>query len=113
MEDTYLLVSSTGTGVNACEVVYAPAYNAAFLLNDAGTGFVAGIMTPGVGGTISNTHCSVTNAGAPTNNGTTNLTVPFQITFASFTGTKTYYGQGIDASGAASAFQPLGTVNLP
>ena len=55
----------------------------------------------------------MTNAGAATNNGTTNLTVPFQITFASFTGTKTYYGQGIDASGAASAFQPLGTVNLP
>ena len=32
---------------------------------------------------------------------------------ASFAGTKTYYGQAIDASGAASAFQAPGTVNLP
>jgi hypothetical protein len=71
------------------------------------------VYAPGLGGTISNTHCSVTNAGAPTNNGTTNLTVPFQTTFASFTGTKTYYGQSIDASGAASAFQSLGTIPLP
>jgi hypothetical protein len=114
LEDTTLLVTGNGSAANACDVVYAPAYNAAFLLDDTGTGYVAGFVTPGVvGAPISNTHCSLQSAGAPTNNGSTTLTLPLQLTFTSFTGAKTIYGQAFDASGAISTFQMVGTVTLP
>ncbi len=114
LEDTTLLVTGNGQAANACGVVYAPAYNAAFLLNDAGTGYVAGSITPGVvGAPLSNTHCTLQSAGAPSNNGTTTLTLPLQLTFSSFTGVKTIYGQAFDAGGAISTFQTLGMVTLP
>jgi len=113
LEDTYLLVNSTLSNVGACEVVYVPAYNVAFLENDAGTGFVSGSVIPGVAGSpIANSHCSVSNAGAPTGSGTT-LTLPLQITFTSFSGVKTIYGYAVDAAGANSGFQTLGTLTLP
>ncbi|HXP83493.1 MAG TPA: M12 family metallopeptidase [Bryobacteraceae bacterium] len=113
LQDTFFLVNSSSTDVGGCEVLYVPAYNVAFLLNDAATGFVSGSVTPGVAGSpISNTHCSVSNAGATTGSGT-NLTLPLQVTFTSFSGTKTAYGYAVDASGAASTFQTLRTLSLP
>ena len=112
LADTFLLVNSTLSGVNACEVIYAPAYNLAFLLNDAATGFVSGSVTLGGAGTVSNTHCSVSSGGVVSGSGAS-LTVPLQITFTSFSGTKTFFGYSLDASTANSNWQTLGTLTLP
>jgi hypothetical protein len=79
------------------------------LFNDAGNGYVAGAINPGTAGTLSNSQCTIANAGAVTLSGN-NLILPVTITFAGgFTGSKNVYAYASDNQGLNTGWQLMGT----
>src|SRR5947209_2721840 len=71
-----------------------------------------GPLTPGVGGTQSNTQCTL-NAGASSVSGSGNaLTVKVALSFtAAFAGLKNVYGYAVDNGNLNSGWKVLGTWN--
>src|SRR5205085_1598629 len=96
----YLLFNSSLSGPGGCWIAYLRASNTMYLFNDAATGLVAGSISPGSPGSLFNSQCTISNAGAASPAGN-NLTLPIAITFTgSFTGTKNVYGYATDNAGA-------------
>src|SRR5207248_5049947 len=89
----YMLVNAAFSASNGCVVIYSRAANLLYLFNDAGTALVAGTVTEGGVGSISNGQCTVTSGGAATAVGNT-LTVPVTLTFntGAFAGLKKVFG---------------------
>jgi hypothetical protein len=105
----YLLFNTSLSAISGCNVVYYPVSNFMYLFNDAGSGLVAGSISPGVAGTLSNSQCTISNAGAVTITGI-QLKVPVAITFSgTFTGTKTVFAYALNYELLASGWQTEGT----
>src|SRR5712691_8559884 len=99
----YVLFNSVLSGANACLVAYNRPTNLLYLSNDAGTGLVAGTVTPGVAGSVANSQCTLASGGAVAASGT-NLTVPVNLTFkAAFSGAKNVYMLAVDSSGTLNS----------
>jgi hypothetical protein len=99
------------TAANSCLIFYERATQVVWLLNDAGTTWVAG--APGVTSTLQNSQCAIALA----NNGVVlsgnTLTLSLAITFtASFSGVKNVYMYGA-AGSAASGWQDRGDWTAP
>jgi hypothetical protein len=108
-----LLIVVPGSGSNYCDLIYQRTDNRFWIVNDAGTQWV-GPVGLGSGGTLSNSQCSLNAAAATVAGNGANLTVTFPVTFTSaFAGNKNVYLYGISLSGQGSAYQPLGTWNVP
>jgi hypothetical protein len=104
----YLTFGSTLNGANSCAVGYQPGNNELFLFNNAGTS--ASDVGEGLGGSVSNSQCTLSGGStAATLSGDT-LTVPFNITFKSgFTGSQTVFGLAQTYDGTLSALKNLGS----
>ncbi len=89
---------------------YVRSSNSLYLINDAANGAQPGVINPGTAGApVSNSQCSIANAGPVTTSGNA-LTVPVSVTFASsFTGAKNVYGLATNDAGASSDWNTLGT----
>ncbi len=84
LNETALLVNTSLQGAGACYVTYYPQGNQLYLRNDAGA-LPATALTPGVGGTASNSQCTL-NAGSSSVDISGNkltLNVSLSLTFAS------------------------------
>ncbi len=109
LQVVYLLANTGLNGTGACEALYVPASNQLLLANDAGNGPVAGAITPGAAGTLSNSQCTLASGGAVTSTATT-LTVPFTMTAKSgFAGSMTLFGIAFSVTGTSDGWQTLGT----
>jgi hypothetical protein len=101
------LINSTNSAYQACYIDYNRSTNTMYLWNDGGTAHLANTVTPGTGGSASNSQCTIENGGAVTGSGN-HLTVPVKITFAGgWTGLK--YVWTYAANGGASNWTYVGT----
>src|SRR4029077_14846174 len=82
-----ILINNFLDGRNACYLAYSRPANVLYLVNDAGTALLPGVVLNGSGST-GNSQCSISVAGTPTTSGNT-LTLTLGVTFsASFAGNK-------------------------
>ena len=103
---------SSGT---ACYVVVYPPARSIYLFNDANTGLI-GPVTPGTGGTVQNSQCTLNGAGSSMTASGNTLTVDLAIAFpGSFAGAKQISAYAQSVTAANSGWQTLGswTVQLP
>jgi hypothetical protein len=102
-----VVFNATVSAVNSCEVLYSPANNLLYLLNDAGTG--SSKITPG-SGTLANSQCSINGSGTSVVRSADNLTLNLDVTATStFTGTKNIFMFAEDNSAANSGSVKAGT----
>jgi hypothetical protein len=109
LQVVYLSFSaSTFLAGNSCNVGYEPGNNSLFLLSDDNsTAFTVG---EGLGGSVSNTQCTLSGGSTAASSAGDSLTVPFTITFkGGFTGSKTVFGLAQTYDGTASGVVTLGT----
>jgi hypothetical protein len=108
LSNAYLEFSSSLTESGACFTVYVVGTNEMYLMNETDSG-VSGVIMPGKGGSVSNSLCSISDAGPSTPSGNT-LTVRVSIAFsAQFIGTKNVYGLAAGFNGKMSGYQLMGT----
>jgi hypothetical protein len=111
LNNVYSLINSSLNVANGCLMYYVPASNAIYLYNDAGSS-VSGPLTPGSGGTLANSQCTVNGSGSGASGSGNTLSVALSITFKpGFTGLQSLYGYAYDNGGHASGWQTLGTWN--
>jgi hypothetical protein len=97
----------SGSAANSCMLYYVPGTNQLNLLNDAGAAWMPG--TPGSGGTLANSQCSVSLASSNGAASGSNLTLTLPVTFSgSYAGAKSIYMFAAGSS-ANSGWQNLGT----
>ncbi len=105
----YLMFGSTLSATGGCAVAYVRSLDSIYLFNDAGNALVAGSVTPGQGGSIANSQCTVTSAGA-ISAGASTLTFPVKIAFsAAFGGSRNVYAYVAAVDGSSSGWQTMGT----
>ena len=98
-------------GANACWAFYDRGTNMIYLVNDAGTGFAAGNVTPGGAGTL-RTASAPSAAAARLLTPANTLSLPITIAFApGFIGTQQVYGYVTGFDGQVSGWQLKGTWN--
>jgi hypothetical protein len=104
----YLTFGSVLNGANSCAVGYQPGNNQLFLFNDAAT--ATATLGEGLGGSVSNSQCTLSGGNTAASMAGTGLTVPFTITFKNtFTGSKTIFGLAQTYDGTQSAMTTLGS----
>ncbi len=109
LQVVYLDFGTAIFAANSCIAFYVQAGNTLSLYNDAGTAPVAGSLTAGGSGSLSNSQCTLSSGGAATTSGN-NLTVPFAITFAAgFQGAQRTYALAQNYNGITSGWQTLGS----
>jgi Pro-kumamolisin, activation domain/Bacterial Ig-like domain (group 3) len=96
------------SAASSCFVNYDNAVNQINLMNDAGTAWLT--ATPGSGGTLANSQCSVNVAATSVAKSGSTLTLNLAMTFLpAYAGAKNTYMYAADVSGANSGWQQLGT----
>ena len=104
----YFNAGLTNPASNACMLYYNSASNQINLLNDATTAWLA--ATLGAASTLQNSQCSLNVATATVSRSGNVLTLSVTVTFQpAFAGSKNIYMHAVDASGANSGWQELGT----
>jgi hypothetical protein len=97
---------------NSCFIEYNRASNSFRLMNDAGTtwsGFI-----PAGSGSVANSRCTLSGAGASGSVSDNNLTVTFPVTFAAVPpDTRNTFGLAIDTGGLNSGWKALGSWSIP
>jgi hypothetical protein len=105
----HALIQNQVNGHSACYVVYTPAENKLRLYTDV-WGQLLGPVTPGVAGTMQNSQCTISGAGASVSTSANTLTITFPVTFTpGFAGSRNLYGYAVDQTGTASGWYPLGS----
>jgi hypothetical protein len=98
---------------NSCYVYYLRSSNRIYLQNDGGDTLL-GPVTLGVGGTVSNSQCTIngstSSAAANGNTLTLNLAIIFKSSFA---GSKNIFAYAQDVGGLNSGWRTLGTWTVP
>jgi uncharacterized protein YkwD len=100
----------TGNGnlVNACWFAYFPAWNSFYLVNDSGNS-LAGPLTPGSGGSLSNSQCTLNGTGSSAAGSGNSLTLKVNLTFkAAFDGAKANDGSLVNNAGQLTNWSQLG-----
>jgi len=103
----YLLFNKSLSAVNGCYVEYNPTTNLLSLKTDAGTA-LAGSVTPGAAGTISNSTCTVAGTGSSYAAAGTTATLTVAITFSGTT-TENIYLWASDRNKTNSGWAKEGT----
>jgi YVTN family beta-propeller protein len=102
-----VIFNSSASAVNSCEVLYAPATNLLYLLNDAGTG--SSSITPG-SGTLSNSQCTISGSGTSVVRSGAALTLNLDVTASpTYTAAQTIFLFADDNSGANTGLVNAGT----
>jgi hypothetical protein len=107
LSSVLVIINNSVTWASGCDLLYYPATNALYLMNDAG-GTWTGPVSLGQSGTLQNSQCAV-NAGSSSASGSgNNLTVNIALSFQSaFSGTKNIYMDAYD--GPDAGWQLKGT----
>jgi len=104
----YILFGSDTSGVNSCWIQFNTGSNSYSIMNDTGTTWSAPVSVGS--GTVSNSQCTFSGAGAGATSSGNNLTVNFPITFAaSYAGAQNVYLNVVDGNGLSSGWQQLGS----
>jgi hypothetical protein len=112
-----VLINDALDGRHACYLAFVPAganSGSLFLVDDAGDagGPYSGMVLPGYG-SVENSQCGVSGAGASVGAAGDNLTLILPVTFkAGFAGRKVVYLAALSGT-ANSGWQPLGTWQVP
>ncbi len=92
LSTVYSLINGSLSGAGGCYVYYVASSNALYLYNDAGSS-VTGPLTPGSGGTLSNSQCMLNGTGSSASGSGNTLTLALSINFkAAFAGLQNIYG---------------------
>src|SRR5579884_3890410 len=105
-----LLMNSTLSTANACDVEYHSATNQLYLHDDAGTGLL-GPLTPGGTGAVHNSQCTLNAAGSYTNSGATQYLFASLAFKSVFIGEKSVYGSAENSGGQNTGWVLLGSWN--
>jgi hypothetical protein len=98
------------SSANSCLAYYDRAASTLRLINDAGTGWVAGTLASSGSGTLENSSCAIELGVSSAFPGSTTLTLTLAIRFKlSFAGTKNIYMYADGVSGGSSGWQTRGT----
>jgi hypothetical protein len=109
----YLLVGSTASLTNSCQVAYFRSTGSLYLANDDISGFT-GPVSIGGSGSISNSQCSASASSAAVTASGQSLTLTVTLTFLSgYTGTKNVYLFAVDNGGQVTGWVQLGTWTVP
>ena len=103
----YFVVNATLSVTNSCVASYSHVANALFLLNDAGDSY-QGPIIPGTSGSLANSQCTLSAAGASISTSGTTLTVNIPLTFTAFHGAKSTFGLVGDNSSVYSPWTTTG-----
>jgi subtilisin family serine protease len=107
-----MLINSSLTGAGACFLIYEPPANTIDLVDNSGNN-VGGRLTPGSGGTLSNSQCSIAGSSVAVSNTGNSITVAATVTFASgFAGPKTIWATWYSAAGQQGIWQSVGSWNV-
>jgi len=102
-----VIFNSSASAANSCEVLYSPAANLLYLLNDAGTG--SSRITPG-SGTLSNSQCTIAGSGTSVVRSGATLTLNLDVTAsATYTGAQNVFLFADDNSAANTNWVNEGT----
>jgi hypothetical protein len=113
LSSLYLLVGSTASMTNSCQVAYFRSSNSLYLANDNISGY-AGPVTAGGSGSISNSQCSIGASSAAVAASGQSLTLTVTLTFLSgYGGTKNVYLFAVDNGGQVTGWVQLGTWTVP
>ncbi len=108
----YLLVNDSIDPKNACYLVYYPAQNTVFLMNDAATGWL-GPLVVGRNGSLANTQCTLNGAGTRSQESGTTVILTLALYFKPpFGGARTLYLRAANGS-AYSGWQAAAWWNVP
>jgi M6 family metalloprotease-like protein len=108
-----VLINSSLDGRNSCYFAYVRSANTLYLMNDAGSDLLPGLVLNGTGSTA-NTQCSATGAGSSATVSGTTLTLVLRVTFSSaYAGNRVVYAAGRDVASANSGWQALGVWQAP
>ena len=113
-ESVQLLINTTFTGVNACQVAYVHSTGLVYLLNNTATTWLGG-YAPGTLNTLSNSQCSLPLASMTVSAIGSDLTVNIPLSFVGSTlhGTKTIYALALDKGGLRSDWNIRGSWIFP
>jgi len=108
-----ILINNFLDGRGACYLAYSRPLNVLYLVNDSGTGLLAGLALNG-GGSIGNSQCTIGGAGSSASGVGNTLTLTLNIMFgASFAGDKVVYLAAGDVTGRDSGWMPSGVWQVP
>jgi len=102
-----VIFNSAVTAANSCAVLYSPATNFLYLLNDAGA--ISSKTTPG-NDTLSNSQCTIVGINTSVTLAGSTLTLNLEVTASStYTGTQNIFLFAVDNSGAETGWVNEGT----
>ena len=102
-----VIFSAAASSVNSCYVLYYPAANQIYLLNNAGTASTK--ITPG-SGTLSNSQCTISGSGTSVVKSGNNLTLNLAVTAsATYTGKQSIFMYADDSSSANTGWVNKGS----
>jgi len=105
-----LLVNATTANANAIRVKFDQTANKLYIMNNAGTGWLAASCSPGVAGTITNNQGTLNCGQTTVTKAGNDLTVKWSITpKTAFKGTKNLYMKATDKENHTSALTKKGT----
>ena len=107
LSSVYALFNGSLNAAGGCVPYYIPGGNVLYLFDDAGASLI-GPVTPGQGGSLSNSQCTINGSSAIGTGNTLALTLSVAFT-SSFKGTQTVYGYAADSSNLISGWKALGT----
>ncbi|MGA3026756.1 MAG: glycoside hydrolase family 44 protein [Bryobacteraceae bacterium] len=105
-----LLVNTSVNEASACYVYYYPQGNQLYLRNDAGTAWLMPALTPGGGGTLANSQCTLNASTSAVSVSGNTLTLKASVTFTSVVvGPRNVYLYASGLSGQNSGWVEKGT----
>ena len=108
-----VLINSSLDGRNSCYFAYVRSANTLYLMNDAGSDLLPGLVLNGSGST-GNAQCLATGAGSSATIVGSTLTLVLRVTFPTFyAGNRVVYAAARDAVSANSGWQALGVWQVP
>jgi len=108
-----ILINNFLNGQGACYLAYSQTSGVLYLVNDAGTALLPGLVLNG-SGSVSNSQCTVNGAGSFASGSGNTLILALNLTFNSnFAGNKVIYMAARDVALDNSGWQPLGTWGVP
>jgi hypothetical protein len=107
--DVLLLANTSFNVAGGCFVRYDPQANRLYLSDDAGTTWLSPALTPGGGGTLSNSQCTLNASSSSVGTAGTKLTLKASLTFAATVESQALYLFAVNLEGQDSGWVQEGS----
>jgi M6 family metalloprotease-like protein len=108
-----VLINGGLDGSNSCYLAYVRSANTLYLMNDAGTELLPGMVLSG-SGSLANSRCSVAGAGSSATVSGTALTLVLNLSFTgAHGGNRVVYAAARDMAGGNSGWKAVGVWQVP